>query len=201
MIIITVPDITPQIEIGQAAAQEIQIKTIPEAPLDDFCLCDLGLQVCEYEELAFHSGSNRLENDYTSLFINKVDSTDVIKVFLINLDDSEETELTELNADKYGFYSEDDIHKGFIIEFDVLNSSFPLLRNIRFRIEQNVFGSDVMRETHKFKLEKFNAVVADGTIRIESINSGRIESGNDYDALNWKKSIRISGFFGNVSPQ
>ena len=37
-------------------------------------------------------------------------------------------------------------------------------------------------------------------MRIETINSGRIESGNDYDEYAWPRSVRIYGLFGKESP-
>ena len=83
------------------------IKTIPEQPLDDYCLCDLGAVVCEYEETAFFGGSNDFENDFASFFVNKVDSSDVISIVLINDFDDSETVLDSSNADQYGLFSED----------------------------------------------------------------------------------------------
>jgi hypothetical protein len=201
MIITTIPQDKPQSEIGQAVAQEVVIKTIPEQPLDDFCLCDLGVFECDYKELAFYGGSNNFENDYTSLYVNKVDASDDIKFILINSRTFEETELNDANTSQYGEYYEDDTFKGIIINFDTLKNAFTDYTQVEFRIEQTVFGTTVSRTTHIYALTRYSDLLADGTVRLESIQSGRIESGNDYNALNWRRAVRFRGFFGRAEAE
>lgn len=200
MIIETVPNDKPQRETGQAFAQEVVLKTIPEQPLDPYCLCDFGLKECAYREPAFYGGNGKYENDYTSLFINKVDNSDIIKFVLINIENNEETELTEAEEALFGQYFDNDTFTGIRIEFDKLVAAFPDLSAIKFRIEQEVFGSNVEVETHEFQLIRYSAEMANGTVRIETVNSGRIESGNDYHDYKWRRSVRLFGFFGRESP-
>ena len=200
MIVLNVVDDKPQESIGQAVAQEVVVKEIPDTPLDDYCLCSIGLFRCEYKELAFYGGSNVYENDYTTMYVNKVDATDVIKFFLIDSSTDIEVELNEANKAMYGVYSEDSSHKGIDIDFTTLQTNFPTLRDLKFRIDQNVFGKALTRTTHAFQLVKWNEERADGTVRIETLNSGNIESGNDYNALNWRRSVRIKGKLGQWTP-
>lgn len=200
MIIRQVIQDQPQDEVGQAVAQEVEIKTIPEEPLADYCLCDLGIRECSYKEIAFYGGNGQYENDYTSFFVNKVDSTDEIKFFLIDADTDAEVELTGANAGDYGVYQEEDYYVGIVVDFDTLHNFDPLLKVARFRVEQTVFGTLVETETHEFQLVKWNIERANGTVRIETVNNGRIESGNNYGNINWKRAVRIRGFFGRETP-
>ncbi len=200
MYIKQVPNDKPQNEIGQAGAIVSPVKTIPDQPLDDYCLCDLGAVVCEYEETAFFGGSNEYQNDYVSFFVNKVDDSDTIVFVLIDKKDDSETILDSSNADQYGLFSDDSNHSGIRVDFDTLKTNFPDLKRVSFRIDQTVFGSLVSRTSHVYRLTQYDDLRADGTVRIETINSGRIESGNDYDSLKWKRSLRIRGFFGNKTP-
>lgn len=201
MYISQVPQDRPQDEIGQAVAQEVVVKAIPEQPLDPYCLCDLGIKECDYRELAFYGGTNQYENDYTSLFVNKVDSSDVIEFYLKDVEDATFSILLESsNASSYGEYSEDSNHQGVKIDFDTLKANFPNLQIVKFQIRQEVFGTPLETETNEFVLTPFSLENAEGTVRIETINNGRIESGNDYEKLEWKRATRIRGFFGRESP-
>ena len=193
MIIIKVPNTQPQSEIGQAFAQESTPFTTPEAPLEPICLCALGLEACDYTEKAFYNGANKYQNDYTSLFINKEDSTDLIVFTLIDLITGNETILSSGNASTYGVYSEDDNHVGVEIDFNTLKTNYPDLKKIKFKKEQTVFGTPLSSETHTFSLLPFSIYQADQTVRIESVTSGLIESGNDYETLGWRNSVRIQG--------
>lgn len=196
MIIKTVPNSTPQIEIGQAVSQDVVIKTIPTAPLDDFCLCSIGMNLCEYEELAFWGGADDFENDFKSFFINKVDVSDVIEFSFTDLDTNDEVILDANNAADYGFYSEDETHVGIHIDIPTLHTMYPTLTRMIVNWKQDVFGTIVESKSHVFAIAKFDVMVADGTVKLETTNNGRIESGNDYNDLNWKRSMRIKGKFG-----
>ena len=158
MIIYTVPDDKPQSEIGQAVAQEVELKTIPEQPVADYCVCDLGLFQCEYTEPFFYGGGTKYENDYTTLYVNKVDSTDVIQFFLIDTSDNSEIELTDLNAADYGVFAEGDNYKGIEVDATTLNATYPTLKRIKFKIVQDVFGVVTETETHVFQLLQWDAV-------------------------------------------
>jgi hypothetical protein len=201
MIIKEVVQEKPQDEVGQAVAQDVVLKSIPEKPLADYCLCDLGIKECNYKELAFFGGADEFENDYTSFFVNIVDATDVVRFVLINLKDNTELELTNANQSQYGVYSEDENHKGVKVNFDDLINNYDTnLREVKFKIQQTVFGTLVTTESHEFVLTQYNPERANGTVRVETINNGRIESGNDYGDLNWQRSVRIRGFFGRETP-
>ena len=200
MIIQQVPDFRPQQETGQAAKIKAVTKAIPTAPLDPYCLCDLGLKECNYTEPAFYGGSNEYENDYTSIFVNKADQSDIIKFYLINVENEEEAELVEIEQGLFGEYFDNETFTGVRVDFDLLHSSFNDLRKVKFKIEQTVFGTEIIEESHEFELIKWSLERANGTVRIETINSGRIESGNDYDTYKWKRSVRLQGFFGRETP-
>lgn len=200
MFIFQIPNDKPQDEIGQAVAQEVEVKKIPDQPLDDYCLCDLGLFSCEYKETAFFGGSNKYQNDYTTFFVNKVDPSDEVKFFLINEFDQSEIELTSATASEFGLWSESGNHVGIEVDFDTLKTNHSDLDEVSFKIDQTVFGSQVIRTTHTFTLTEWDEKLADGTVRIETVNSGRIESGNDYEDLDWRRSLRIKGFFGQKTP-
>jgi hypothetical protein len=201
MFIYTVPNDKPQVEIGQAVAQEVELKAIPEQPLVDYCLCDLGLFKCEYTEPAFYNGLTKYENDYTTFYVNKVDTSDTIQFFVINTADNSEVELTQANAADYGVFAEGDNYKGIEVDFTTLKATYPALNRVKFKVVHDVFGSITQTETHVFQIMLWNEVSANNTVRIETLNSGRIESGNDYNELNWRRSVRIRGRFGDMKPE
>jgi len=55
--------------------------------------------------------------------------------------------------------------------------------------------------TYIFWVANYDVDKADGTVKIESTNNGCVEGGFDYTDLNWKRSVRIGGKFGNPEPQ
>jgi len=201
MFIITVPDNFPQTESGQCIAQEVELKTIPDSPQSDYCLCDLGLSVCDYEELSFYNGSNKYENDYTSLFVNKVDTSDIIEFYAVNKKTGEEFQLTDLNSSTYGIYSEDDNHIGINIDTTTFKTNNPTWTKFYLRVSQNVFGEILSFETHTYNMVQWDEERANGTVRMEVVQNGYIESGNNYGSLNWMRSVRIKGKFGDFKPE
>ena len=200
MIIQQVPNFRPQNETGQAGKIKALTKAIPNVPLDPYCLCDLGLKECNYIEPAFYGGANEYENDYTSFFINKVDENDTIKFYLINVENEEETELVEIEQALFGEYFDNETFTGVRVDFNLLHSSFNDLHKVKFKIKQVVFGTEIIEESHEFELIRWSLERANGTVRIETVNSGRIESGNNYSSYNWKRSVRLQGFFGRETP-
>lgn len=201
MFIRQVVDERPQEEIGQAVAQEVVLKSIPSQPLEPFCLCDLGLAECKYVELAFYGGpdNDKYKNDYTTFFINKVDVTDVVTFSFVDVDTDEETELNNLNAGGYGVYYDEADYTGIRVNYNTFKDNFTE-RRIYFKVVQNVFGTDLTNETHHFHILPYSDERADNTVRIETINSGRIESGNNYGSIDWNRSTRIRGNFGKETP-
>ena len=200
MITIILNNTKPQDETGQAWAVESPVKKIPEQPLTEYCLCFTGAKDCDYKELFFFGGSNKYENDYSTFFINKVDESDVIEFIVVDQDTNQETVLNDANSSDYGAFYDESGYQGIYIESNALKAGFPDLNEFTIKVNHTVFGTLLTNESHIYSLEQWSLEKADGTVRIETVNSGRIESGNNYGDTLWNRSVRISGKFGNESP-
>lgn len=157
--------------------------SIPEGPfISDFCFCEF---VCETPLLAF-AGVTEREKDFYTLYYQNTDLEGSTAFFIV--DNGTDIEL------------EDGVHgtaidHGFIVDFTEI---FNRLGHGKysFRIDINQFGSNFFREYKYFQVTQFDDILADGTVKIESVQNGEIESQFSYNNVPF--SIRVYGKFGDM---
>lgn len=147
----------------------------------DFCFCTFE---CE-EDLLVFAGNVEREKDYFTLYYKSKDESAEISFFI------DETELEDGTHGR-------SIPNGFIVDFTkIFNEIGP--GSYRLKIDvSGEFGVDFELTWGKFKVVPFDISRADGTVKIESIQSGNIESGFDFENENVPFYIRIPALFGNM---
>lgn len=173
------PDDRPLLREGITCKLEGEsIPIQPEDFVSDFCFCEF---VCERPLIAFGGVTERERDRYTLYYQNRDEEEGTLRFF------------GEYNGIE--FELEDGVHgqsidHGFIVDFHLI------LTNVgngkySFRINILEFGIEKVRNFKYFEVVAFNDILADGTVKIESIQNGRIESQFIYNEVPF--SIRMYG--------
>lgn len=204
MITIQLPNTNPMVVVSGAATKAAS-PSIPSPlliPTNDVDLCDFE---SGYIELVFGQPvSDPLpvelyKNDFSSFLFRKLTPTDTVTIKLFK----NGVELATIVDDTYGVFfpnlsPEQPLYTGFIIEFQkVINVS----GGGRYEVitDTVIVGVSQTITSQTFQLVPFDTELADGTIRIETIQDGNIiRSQFDYTGLEWPQSFRTNGFFGDL---
>lgn len=177
------------------------IQLDPETPVIDFNFCD---PACCFKERVFADpGGEYYKNDKSSFLFRLFTASDAIVFKLFK----NGVEVATISDDTYGELFEpgdlaaQPLYAGLLICWEnVFNihsyGQFELV------VELNRFGVDETITSRTFCLYPYSDEMADGTVRIESIQNGCIESSVfDYTDLEWYQSIRIPGKFFDKQPE
>ena len=159
--------------------------SLPPEQLElDYCFC---LFECETEYKVF-SGVNSREKDYFTFYYNSKDEN-ATNTFTL-LKGSDEYPLTDST---YG----EIIAYGYELDWTkVANELGHGVYTLKEEISQ--FGRTTTRKYGKFRLLPFSLDVADGTVKIESYQSGKLENSFDFcEDSEVRFSFRVKGYFGN----
>lgn len=181
MIILTTNGVTTQNnEYGNAWAVTTNLaKKTPKPVLLDFCYCDYE---CDYFEYAFWSDGDWYENDKTSVIVNLQDQNGSVSVKV------NEEDVTEDVAEIFDYGT----RKGFIIDWKLVANEFGN-GDYKINVTINEFGKDIKKSSHNYRVTPFNPILAERTIKLETVNTGIIQNGFDYRGLKWPQSIRVFG--------
>ncbi len=181
-------------------AQVITIPT-PKAVIE-FCTCNF---FCSYVEKVFADPtdeSNKYKNDYKSFLLNLKDPTSTFEIILTT-PQGEEIILNDNTFGVFydkGFNSSQPLQAGFKLEWvKVLFTKGE--GDYKIKVTQTDFNNTIEVESHVFKLQKWNEIKADLTVKLEWNQKGKILNGQDYTGLLWSNMLRIEGKFGNHKPQ
>lgn len=207
MIIIVKPNTTPYTYNSGNAGKELGA-SLPEAPnpqTNDICICDFI--ECEYTERIFVSPSNPdqyWKNDKNEFIYKRFVAVDTVAIEL----HKNNKKVADLNDNTYGTFfngfpsgsSEQQLYVGYFLNWlDVYNvfgsGDYTIVANL------NIIGAQTVSTSRIFTLSIYSDELANGTVRIETIQNGNI-FGNDFDftGLEWNQSLRVPGEFGNPSP-
>lgn len=156
---------------------------------------------CDFVETQFvKNGGTWWQNDKKSFIRAKVVAADTITFSLLK----NGTQVAVLNNNSYGtFYNFGDLlnadYKGIVIDWDLVQQGFGYGLYTVKTVHVSL-GQTYTFESHKFNVVEYEAGRADGTVRIETYQSGHIMSGFDYSGLGWYQSLRIKGMFGDKTP-
>lgn len=173
-----------------------------EETLVDFCTCFF---VCDYEEDAYVYLDDPLDeykNDYRSILITLKDSSSTYEFFLVDSTDSEIALVDNTYGQLFdvGFNTVQPLKVGYRVDWVKV---YELLGvgQYRIRVKQTDFGNTVTVDSHKFNLRVFNEVQSNHTVKIETVQTGKVLNGEDYGGMDWANMIRIKGTFKGESPQ
>lgn len=166
---------------------KVELRNAKRKPVEILEVCPCKLD-CEYLEKAFYNLSDEFDeytNDYTTLFVAKNDSSEVIEFYLVDKDDVETLLPSTIDDDLRGYL--------FIKWLDVFNDYGN--GKYKLKVKSTLFGQETTFETHKFWVLPYNEERADGTIVLETEKTGHVLNGNDYSGDTFKSRVRLQGKF------
>lgn len=175
---------------------KLQTKVVnAEIPLS-VCRCDCG---CEVKFKAFAGDSERT-SDYSSFIFQRILESDTCEFWLIK---NGVEILQVVNNDlgefyDFGWLANSEL-KGIVLHWSLVYASYGY-GEYRIKMKYTVAGQEIEEESDVFECMLYSDDRADGTVRIETIQNGGIESSLDYTGTNWKQSWRINGMFGEKTP-
>ncbi len=203
MIITTNSNDNPYVlESGMAVRQAAPvIPSVPENETKDFCDC---LFECNYQEMVFASDDNSWwKNDKSTLMYQKLISADTINLKLYKND----VFVADIDDDTYGIYKDDwfaELGRRYITFEADWRKIYDIFSHGLYRIEaeKNIIGVDSTDVSHDYLLRFYRDYLADGTVRIETMQNGNIlRSQFDYTDMELERSIRIRGQLDKLDPK
>ena len=202
MIIGNFADSDPALQGGyldRLVAKAVKLPSQPQSPtlsltIPELCCDCLGV---------FGGGSEDYQNDKSTFFYRRSTSGDTITLKL----KQDGTEVATITDNTYGTlydfgtYSGDQAdYKIFIIDWDLVYNAFGGGVYL-IDAEYSIIGSSFTTSSQEFKLLEYNDYRADGTVRFEWTQNGRIRNSEfDYTGLNITQYLRLDGKFGGWEP-
>jgi hypothetical protein len=176
--------------------------SLVDEPGYSVCACDRS---CEFEEIAFVGTSDGAwwKNDKKRFIRSKRFASDTI-VFSLRKNDAQ---VAVLNSSTYGDYFDfgssqliNPDYKCFIINWKLVKQAFGYGKYV-VRTVHTSLGTIRTYDSYKFHVREYSDAVANGTVRIETYQTGVLMNGFDYTGINLYQSLRIQGFFGDKKPE
>jgi hypothetical protein len=166
-----------------------------------FCPCDFR---CDFEEKVFADSDNDgIKNDFTDFLFKKITASDTILIELVK----DNLVVATITDDTYGtYYNGFDVqplYVGWLADWTAIFNTFSGGR-YRVRVTTTILGAESVSLSRYFRLNTFDILSANNTVKIETFQSGRIAN-NEFDftdlvAGGWPSSIRLFGQFGKMQP-
>ncbi len=166
-----------------------------------FCPCDFR---CDFEEKVFADGDNDgIKNDFTDFLFKKITAGDTVLIELLKGD----IIVAQINDDTYGAYyngfDNQPLYVGWQADWTKIFNIFSGGR-YQVKVTTTILGDTSEFLSRYFRLNTFDILSADKSIKIESFQNGRIENSEfDFTDLlpgGWPSSIRLFGSFGKMQP-
>jgi hypothetical protein len=189
-------------ESGNAVREQgIIIPSLPTDETKDFCNCDYE---CNYKELVFSGDASKWwENDKTTLKAQKLIESDTVAIKMYK-----NGVLTATITDEtYGEFKDtwfDEIgrrYTTFIADWNLIYNAFSH-GEYYFEIDTTIIGTASIKTTHVYLLRAYSDELADGTVRIETVQNGNITRNSfDYSGMDLYFSKRIKGYIDKLEPK
>lgn len=161
-------------------------------------------ECCYYHFVLADPDSNEdYKNDYSSFYHQSQLGNENPTFFLVDMKNAVEIELQDETFGK--IYPQGSLINaklsGYLIEW---RKVFLELGSGPYQIikRYTVAGIPLESFSFVFTLKRFSSLLADSTVKIETVMNGVLQEQNiDFTGTNWKDSIRIKGFFGRREPQ
>lgn len=164
-----------------------------------FCPCDFR---CDFEEKVFSSAKgDGIENDFSDFLIQKITPSDTVSIEIIK----NGVTLTTVTNDDYGnFYNgfgNQPLYVGWLADWTLIFDAFSGGR-YQIKITTTVLGETSVFLSRYFRLNTFDILSADKTVKLETFQNGNLEN-SEFDFTNllpggWPSSIRLFGEFGKM---
>lgn len=166
-----------------------------------FCPCDFR---CDFEEKVFADGDNDgIKNDFSDFLFKKITAGDTILIELLKGD----IVLAQINDNSLGEYyngfDNQPLYVGWQADWTKIFAAHSGGR-YQVRVTTTILGDESEFLSRYFRLNTFDILTADKTVKIESFQSGNLQNSEfDFTGLvpgGWLSSIRLPGSFGKMQP-
>jgi hypothetical protein len=196
-----------EMELHEMACKLTMNSIVIDPPQDEIPFNYCGFR-CDFVETVFCDPSkpdNLVFNDLSSIQFELLAPSSTATMFLIKPDGTEEPLVDNTYGTFFGAgaFPDNPLRGGYLIDWcKVYNAPEFGLGVYQLKTAVVNFGKDPEETiSHDYKVTLYNVNLADGTIKIESIQNGEIEGGLDYTGMNWYQSIRLKGEFRKKSIQ
>lgn len=204
MLTIELPNSAPREGSDDGADKLEAVSSRPFTPEEtnsvNYCLID-----CPAEELALAdlSDTANYKNDRSSFLFRKIGASDSIAFELW----SGGVKVADLNDATYGTYyasfTAEPLQSGFVVDWRLVLSGLGA-GCYQVKAPLTLAGESYTFESQIFRLAPYSDERADGTVKLEALQTGNILSAPvNYAGLvsgGWPQSVRIDGFFGRMQP-
>lgn len=177
------------------------IAAVDITAVDDFCACDFR---CNFEELVFaNSVSDGVTNDFSDFLFRKISASDTVTIKLFRYDVQVATITDDTLGTFHDGFATQPLYVGWVADwtkiFDAHSGGL-----YQIKVTSVILGETIEFESRFFRLNQYDAISANGTVKIESIQTGNIVSSEfDFTDLldgGWRSYIRLKGVFGKMNP-
>lgn len=185
---------------GLATMKDVASVIVPSVIADNsVCVCK-----CAYRELVFSEVGAIVDwnkNDKTTLLFKKAITADTITIKLFK-----GTTPYTITNNTYGTYyngtlTGQSLYWGFIADWNKIYNALGA-GAYYFEITTIIIGVTTVTESIEYYLQPYSDLMADGTVRIETYNTGTILSSEfDYSGIlqnGWYQSFRIKGMLSII---
>ncbi len=166
-----------------------------------FCPCDFR---CDFEEKVFADASgDGIKNDVTDFFFKKIVASDTVTIELIKDGYSVATIINDDYGTYYNGFTNYPLYVGWLADWTLIYNAFSGGR-YQVKVTQIILGETSTFFSRYFRLNSYDDLSANGTIKIETTQKGSIAN-SEFNFTNllpegWKTSIRLLGEFGKMQP-
>lgn len=167
-----------------------------------FCPCDFR---CDFEEKVFADSDNDgIKNDFSDFLFQKITDSDTITIELLKGN----VILAQIIDDTYGLYYDgfdnQPLYVGWQADWTSIFNAFSGGR-YQVRVTTTILGETTVFLSRYFRLNTFDILSADKTVKLESFQNGNLENSEfDFTDLidgGWRSSIRLNeSQFGKMQP-
>jgi hypothetical protein len=166
-----------------------------------FCACDFR---CDFEEKVFASDEGGIEADVSDFLFKKVAASDTIEFRIVK----DGLIRAVISGNTYGTYYNGfplkPLYIGWQADWTAIFNAFSGGR-YQIQVATNILGSSSIFISRYFRLNLFDALEADRTVKLQTLQRGRFANGAfDFTGLlplGWPTSIRLPGVFGFMQPE
>lgn len=167
-----------------------------------FCPCDFR---CDFEEKVFADEDNDgIKNDFSDFLFKKITASDTILIELLKRD----IVVAQISDDTYGLYYDgfptQSSYVGWQADWTKIFQTFSG-GQYQVRVTTTILGEESIFLSRYFRLNTFDILAADKTVKIESFQDGNLENSEfNFTGLiggGWRSSIRLNeSQFGKMQP-
>jgi len=161
----------------------------------DFCYCNYECDTCD--NLVFGGSTNPINNDKSSFFFKKQRLSDTYTLKLLK----NGVQVALLNSNALGELFNFGLQIGFIVDWNLVYNAFGS-GSYEIETDYSVLGITGTLNSHGYTLRQFTEECANGTVKIEWYQNGKIQSSDfDFTGLNWYNSVRLRANFKTNTPE